>query len=89
MARIGIDVGGTNTDAVILEGPDVLAATKVATTEDATDGILNALNIVLNDSAIDPGRIEAAMIGTTHFINGVVQRKHLSKVAVLRIGLPA
>ena len=88
MARIGIDVGGTNTDAVILEGSDVLAATKVATTEDVTDGILNALGKVLADSALDPGRIEAAMIGTTHFINAVIQRRHLSQVAVLRIGLP-
>ena len=29
------------------------------------------------------------MIGTTHFINAVVQRRHLTKVAALRLGMPA
>ncbi|MFT5196013.1 MAG: N-methylhydantoinase A/oxoprolinase/acetone carboxylase beta subunit [Cellvibrionaceae bacterium] len=89
MSRIGIDVGGTNTDAVILDGIKVLAATKVATTEDVTGGILNALKEVLAQPDIDVSQIEATMIGTTHFINAVIQRLHLSKCAVLRIGLPA
>ena len=34
--RIGIDVGGTNTDAVLMEGNEVLAAVKTATTSDVT-----------------------------------------------------
>jgi len=29
------------------------------------------------------------MIGTTHFVNAVVQRRHLNRVATIRIGLPA
>ena len=29
------------------------------------------------------------MIGTTHFINAIVQHKHLNKVGVLRICLPS
>ena len=29
------------------------------------------------------------MIGTTHFINAVVQRRHLLKVAAVRVGMPA
>ena len=45
--RIGIDVGGTNTDAVVLDGRRVVAATKSPTTEDVTIGILSALNQVL------------------------------------------
>ena len=31
MIRIGIDVGGTNTDAVIMNGPEVIAGVKSAT----------------------------------------------------------
>ena len=89
MSRIGIDVGGTNTDTVIVEGTQVLAATKVATTEDVTGGILSALQTILAQPGIDSGAIEATMIGTTHFINAVIQRRHLSRCAVLRIGLPA
>ena len=89
MSRIGIDVGGTNTDAVILEGAKVIAATKVATTQDITSGIRNALQAVLGQPHIDHNAVEAVMIGTTHFINAVIQRLHLSRCAALRIGLPA
>src|SRR5699024_4537099 len=41
--RIGIDVGGTNTDAVALDGMTVLASVKHTTSEDVTTGIVQAL----------------------------------------------
>ena len=41
--RIGIDVGGTNTDAVLLEDGRVVHAVKTPTTEDVTGGIVDAL----------------------------------------------
>lgn len=88
MKRIGIDVGGTNTDAVLLEGDKVLFAVKRPTTKDVTSGILDALSAVRADPA-SAGTIDAVVIGTTHFINAVVQRKHLMKTAAIRIGLPA
>ena len=34
-------------------------------------------------------QVDGVMIGTTHFINAVVQRRHLTKVAALRLGLPS
>ena len=40
MRRIGIDVGGTNTDAVLLEDGRVVHAVKTPTTEDVTGGIV-------------------------------------------------
>ena len=43
MRRIGIDVGGTNTDAVLIEEGRVRAAVKAPTTPDVTGGILDAL----------------------------------------------
>ncbi|MFV0490598.1 MAG: hydantoinase/oxoprolinase N-terminal domain-containing protein [Pseudorhodobacter sp.] len=88
MRRIGIDVGGTNTDAVLLEGDKVMFATKRPTTDDVTSGILDALTAA-RDSEAGRGPIDAVVIGTTHFINAVVQRKHLVKTAAIRIGLPA
>ncbi|MDA1258747.1 MAG: hydantoinase/oxoprolinase family protein [Chloroflexi bacterium] len=89
MRRIGIDVGGTNTDAVLIEDESVLAGVKTATTDDITGGILNALRELLATVDGGPGRIDAAMIGTTHFTNAVVQRRGLTSVAAVRIGLPA
>ena len=43
MRRIGIDVGGTNTDAVLIEDGKVVRAVKAPTSEDVTTGILNSL----------------------------------------------
>ena len=43
MRRIGIDVGGTNTDAVLIEEGKVVRAVKAPTSEDVTTGILDSL----------------------------------------------
>ena len=89
MRRIGIDVGGTNTDAVLIEDGQVAAAIKAPTSEDVTGGIFEAFARLKATRALAAGRIDAVMIGTTHFMNAVVQRRHLSKVAALRLGMPA
>ena len=78
MIRIGIDVGGTNTDAVLLRGDTVLATAKQPTTEDVTAGVVHSLRLVLQQSGIAPAAVEAVMIGTTHFVNAVVQRRDLA-----------
>jgi len=87
--RIGIDVGGTNTDAVLLDSTGVVAALKTPTTEDVTGGIRTALALLLDRSGVAGGEIDAVMIGTTHFTNAVIERRGLMKVGALRIGLPA
>lgn len=87
--RIGIDVGGTNTDAVILDGDRVVAACKSPTTEDVSSGISAALAIVMGESGVSATAVDAVMIGTTHFTNAVVERRRLLQVAAVRIGLPA
>src|SRR5207244_2644246 len=81
------DVGGTNTDAVLLEGDRVVHAVKTPTTGDVTTGITRALDLLLK--AVGGQPVHAVMIGTTHFTNAVVQRKGLVPVAAIRIGLPA
>ncbi len=48
--RIGIDVGGTNTDAVVMEGKAVIAGVKAVTTEDVMSGVVAALDAVLKGS---------------------------------------
>ncbi len=89
MRRIGIDVGGTNTDAVLIEEGKVVHAVKAPTSEDVTTGILEALTALGRTGVVGARRIDGVMIGTTHFINAVVQRRHLTKVAALRLGMPA
>lgn len=95
--RIGVDVGGTNTDAVAIDvalaangDPQrgVLTYKKTPTTPDATSGIETAVRAVLAaGSGINPQRIASVTVGTTHFINSVVERdaRRLRKVAVIRL----
>lgn len=89
MYRIGIDVGGTNTDAVIMDGSKLVLGVKSPTTEDVTGGILASLKQVLEESGIGSDQIGAVMIGTTHFTNAVVERRRLAKTAAVRLCLPA
>ena len=87
MRRIGIDVGGTNTDAVLIDNGEVLRAVKAPTSEDVTGGIIAAL-WALRAVPAGQGDVDSVMIGTTHFVNAIVQRRSLSPVGALRIGDP-
>jgi N-methylhydantoinase A/oxoprolinase/acetone carboxylase beta subunit len=87
---MGIDVGGTNTDAVLINSSDlVIAKAKVAGTQDITGGIVTAIDAVLRGAAADTSRITHVMLGTTHATNAVLERRNLRRVAVIRIGGPA
>lgn len=89
MYRIGIDVGGTNTDAVIMHGDKIIIGAKSPTTEDVMSGVVHSLEKVLTETGINKSDITAVMIGTTHFTNAVVERRHLSRTAAVRLCLPA
>ncbi|KAG2143055.1 hydantoinase [Suillus clintonianus] len=90
--RLGVDVGGTNTDAVLLDLSEgsrrgqVLASAKRLTTADVTLGIQNAIESVLTQ-AQSKSNIQALCIGTTHFVNALVERdpRRLDRVAVIRL----
>ena len=88
--RLGVDVGGTNTDAVVMDAADrVIAKSKVPGTADITSGIVAAIDAVLSTPGVEPQRISHVMLGTTHATNAVLERRNLRRVAVLRIGGPA
>ena len=90
MYKLGIDVGGTNTDAVLIdENFNVVASVKRHTTPDAYEGILDAVRSVLEESGVDRREIGQAMLGTTQCTNAIVERRHLAPIGVLRIGAPA
>lgn len=81
---IGIDVGGTNTDAVRLRGGRAVARAKVPTTPDIESGLLAALARVRGSDFV-----ERVHIGTTAFTNALVTRCGLAPAAAIRLGLPA
>lgn len=87
-ARLGIDVGGTNTDAVVMVGDEVIASAKRLTTREVGDGVINVVEAVLKSAGIKPAELGNVMVGTTQFINAFVQRRHLQRVAAVRVSLP-
>lgn len=88
--KIGIDVGGTNTDCVLVNRKnEIIAKTKQPTTPDISSGIENAMQNVLQQSSIIPSDIQYVMLGTTHCTNAIVERKHLNQVGIIRLCKPA
>ncbi|RFU32808.1 hypothetical protein B7463_g3584, partial [Scytalidium lignicola] len=99
--RIGVDVGGTNTDAALARAVfdqsdtstnsnphvEIAASFKSPTTPDITSGICNSVRGLLEQTRVQPDDIISVNIGTTHFINAIIQvdRSKLSRVAVLRL----
>jgi N-methylhydantoinase A/oxoprolinase/acetone carboxylase beta subunit len=89
MLTIGIDVGGTNTDAVIMDGARVVEWIKINNSADITTGVTEALRQLLAKAGVVADQIDAVMIGTTQFTNAVVQRRDLAQVAAVRLCLPS
>ena len=87
--QIGVDVGGTNTDGVIMSDGKVLVSDKKVTTANVGDGVFNVIKSVLDKGKISADKITSVMVGTTHFTNALVERKKLQKIAAIRLCLPA
>jgi N-methylhydantoinase A/oxoprolinase/acetone carboxylase beta subunit len=85
---IGIDTGGTCTDAVLVEQHtnQILASAKVVTTHyRLSDGISSALSTIMDKSGLQPDRINAIAISTTLATNSVVEKKG-ARVVLFVIG---
>jgi N-methylhydantoinase A/oxoprolinase/acetone carboxylase beta subunit len=86
---VGLDVGGTNTDAVLMSGEEILAWNKRPTSEDVSSGIADAVRDLLKEARVSADSVGAVMIGTTHFTNAIVERRKLGRVVAARLCLPA
>lgn len=89
LLRVGVDVGGTNTDAVLMDGNQLLNSCKVSTSQNIQDGIVSAISDVIKNARVSAADLAIVSIGTTHFTNAFVQRKDLDEVGIIRIALPA
>ncbi|KAH3756662.1 Hydantoin utilization protein A [Pelomyxa schiedti] len=101
--RVGVDVGGTNTDAAVVrvdeeEGvalggakrhrKSVVGCHKELTTEDVVGGVVSSIRGALSEFSVNPALVASVTIGTTSFLNALLQRKRLAKVAVIRLAAP-
>lgn len=87
--RLGVDVGGTNTDAVLIDGTEVAAWAKYPTSTDVSAGVAAAIEAVLDKGGADADAISCVMIGTTQFANALVERKGLQEVGIVRLASPS
>lgn len=85
---VGIDVGGTNTDSVLLDTKTsrVVSWNKQVTSHDVSRGIEDSIRELFTGTP-DKDEVLSVTIGTTHFINAIVERDRarLERVAVLRL----
>jgi N-methylhydantoinase A len=82
---VGVDVGGTYTDAVLLENNQIIASAKVPTGYNLLNSILEALDKVLQ--GMDPSCLKRVVFSTTLITNLIAERKY-EPVALLLIPGP-
>jgi N-methylhydantoinase A len=75
--RLGVDVGGTFTDLLLIseESGETYTAKVPSTPEDSSIGVLNGVARICEESGVDPGKINRVMHGTTVATNAVLQGK--------------
>ncbi|HHU75723.1 MAG TPA: hydantoinase/oxoprolinase family protein [Firmicutes bacterium] len=82
---VGVDVGGTYTDAVLLSNGVVGATAKIPTKSSLLESVLGALDIVLKD--VDSGKLKRIVFSTTMITNLIAGKKY-DKVALLLLPGP-
>src|SRR5210317_320386 len=75
--RLGVDVGGTFTDLLLInESTGETHTAKVPSTpEDSSIGVLNGIARICDESGIDPASVNRVMHGTTVATNAVLTGK--------------
>jgi N-methylhydantoinase A/oxoprolinase/acetone carboxylase beta subunit len=86
--QLGIDVGGTNADAVVIDRRgQLLAKAKVRVTGERLGDLRAAIRAVIANGSLDPSRIVRAML-CIHKQSSLLAQPGLKRVGVLRIGSP-
>jgi len=72
--RLGVDVGGTFTDLLLIDETSgrTWTAKVLSTPEDSSIGVLNGVARICEESGVDPARIQLVMHGTTVATNAVL-----------------
>lgn len=89
--RIGIDVGGTFTDAVVIDNMtlELIAKKKIPTTHDSIEGvakgIINIIKELLEETGIAPEDIAFISHGTTQATNALLEGD-VAKVGIIGMG---
>src|SRR5918912_3591828 len=83
---LGVDVGGTFTDAVLAVGGRLVTAKAPTTPEDQSEGVLAAVRAVLERAGEDAHDVEEFAHGTTAATNALLEGKGARTVLVATAG---
>ena len=84
-ARLAVDVGGTFTDVVLLTD-DGLTTAKVPTTADQSEGVVDGIEAVCEESGLDPAEIDSFAHGTTVSVNALIEGTGATTALVMTAG---
>ena len=73
--RLGVDVGGTFTDLMLVhdESGRLYRVKTPSTPADPSEGVLNGVGRILKESGVAPGELAYVMHGTTVATNAVLR----------------
>ncbi|MFZ7112625.1 MAG: hydantoinase/oxoprolinase family protein [Desulfatiglandales bacterium] len=77
---LGLDVGGTQTDSVLISDGEVIYENKTSTGDDLLETLRNAIEKMVAE--VDPGQIERMSFSTTMATNAIVQDR-LAKAGMI------
>ena len=85
--KVGVDIGGTFTDLVIVDEAGRLVNEKVLTTPtDPSLGVLAGIELILKNHSVSASRVENIIHGTTLVANALIERKGVP-TALVTMGL--
>src|SRR3954471_22634312 len=82
---LGVDVGGTFTDAALLDAARLISAKAPSTPKDQSEGVLDAVEAALDKAGAEPADVERFVhgmtVGTNALLEGTVARTALVATA--------
>src|SRR4051794_10501423 len=84
---LGVDVGGTFTDAVLVVGDRLHTAKAPSTPKDQSEGVMDAVRAALDDAGAAPGDIEVFAHGMTVATNALLEGNGARTALVATDGL--
>ena len=86
--RIGVDIGGTFTDATLVNSKtgETFTSKVISTPSDPSVGFINALKKLLDDKHIDPNKLDYVFHATTVATNAIIEGKTASTAFVTTKG---
>jgi N-methylhydantoinase A len=85
--RIGVDIGGTFTDLVMIDSQGYLVNEKVLTTpHDPSQGVLTGVSLITKNNGVLPEQVDNIIHGTTLVANALIERKGVVTALVTTLG---